>query len=101
MFGDRVYANEELVAELGAAFLCAALGITPEIREDHAAYIGDWLAILKEDNRAIFRAAAHAQRAADFLTGLQQKPPEPPSGLLDSKNHNSCRDRQISGLNYV
>jgi antirestriction protein ArdC len=76
-FGDRVYAYEELVAELGAAFLSATLGITPEIREDHAAYIGDWLAIMKEDNRAIFRAAAHAQRAADFLTGLQPKPPEP------------------------
>jgi antirestriction protein ArdC len=76
-FGDRIYATEELVAELGAAFLCAMLGITPEIREDHAAYIGNWLAILKEDNRAIFRAAAHAQRAADFLNGLQPKPPEP------------------------
>ena len=74
MFGDKVYANEELVAELGAAFLCASLGITPEIREDHAAYIGDWLSIMKEDNRAIFRAAAHGQRAADFLNGLQPKP---------------------------
>jgi antirestriction protein ArdC len=74
-FGDRIYANEELVAELGAAFLCASLGITPEIRQDHAAYIGDWLAILKEDNRAIFRAAAHAQRAADFLNELQMKRP--------------------------
>jgi antirestriction protein ArdC len=77
-FGDRVYANEELVAELGAAFLCATLGITPEIRQDHAAYVGDWLAILKEDNRAIFRAAAHAQRAADFLNGLQTAPPSQP-----------------------
>jgi antirestriction protein ArdC len=76
-FGDRIYANEELVAELGAAFLCASLVITPEIRQDHAAYIGDWLAIMKEDNRAIFRAAAHAQRAADFLNGLQPKSPEP------------------------
>ena len=81
-FGDRVYANEELVAELGAAFLCASLGITPEIRQDHAAYIGDWLAIMKEDNRAIFRAAAHAQRAADFLNGLQpQSPDRQPRGL--------------------
>jgi antirestriction protein ArdC len=77
MFGDRAYANEELVAELGAAFLCATLGITPEIREDRAAYIGDWLAILKEDNRAIFRAAAHAQRAADFLSSFQSPQPGP------------------------
>jgi antirestriction protein ArdC len=73
-FGDAAYAFEELVAELGAAFLCAELGITPEIREDHAAYIGHWLQILKEENRAIFRAAAHAQRAADFLKALQPKP---------------------------
>lgn len=71
-FGDRAYAFEELVAELGAAFLCADLGITPEPREDHAAYLASWLEVLKEDKRAIFSAAAHAQRAADFLHGLQQ-----------------------------
>jgi antirestriction protein ArdC len=70
-FGDQGYAREELVAELGAAFLCADLGITPEIRDDHAAYLGHWLSVLKEDKRAIFSAAAHAQRAADFLQGLQ------------------------------
>lgn len=70
-FGDAGYAREELVAELGAAFLCADLGITPEIREDHAAYLGHWLNVLKEDKRAIFSAAAHAQRAADYLCGLQ------------------------------
>lgn len=70
-FGDTGYAREELVAELGAAFLCADIGITPEIRADHADYIGHWLQVLKEDKRAIFSAAAHAQRAADFLTGLQ------------------------------
>lgn len=70
-FGDAGYAREELVAELGAAFLCADLGITPEIREDHAAYLGHWLQVLKEDKRAIFSAAAHAQRAADYLCSLQ------------------------------
>lgn len=69
-FGDHAYAFEELVAELGAAFLCAALGVTPEPREDHAAYLAHWLDVLKEDKRAIFSAAAHAQRAADFLHGL-------------------------------
>ena len=72
-FGDEGYAREELVAELGAAFLCADLGITPEIRDDHAAYLGHWLKVLKEDKRAIFSAAAHAQRAADYLCGLQPK----------------------------
>jgi len=66
---DEGYAMEELVAELGAAFLSADLGITPEIREDHAAYIGSWLEVLKGDKRAIFHAAAHAQRAVDYLTG--------------------------------
>jgi antirestriction protein ArdC len=70
-FGDTGYAREELVAELGAAFLCADLGITPDIRDDHAAYLGHWLNVLKEDKRAIFSAAAHAQRAADYLNGLQ------------------------------
>ncbi|MDE1152821.1 MAG: zincin-like metallopeptidase domain-containing protein [Micavibrio sp.] len=71
-FGDNGYAREELVAELGAAFLSADLGITPEIREDHAAYLAHWLKALKEDSRAIFSAAAHAQRAADFLQSLQR-----------------------------
>jgi antirestriction protein ArdC len=71
-FGDAGYAREELVAELGAAFLCAETGITPEIRADHADYIGNWLNVLKEDKRAIFSAAAHAQRAADFLQNLQR-----------------------------
>lgn len=70
-FGDEGYAREELVAEIGAAFLCCDLGITPEPRADHAAYLDHWLKVLKDDKRAIFRAAAHAQRAVDFLHGLQ------------------------------
>ncbi len=70
-WGDEGYAMEELVAELGSAFLSADLDLTPEPREDHAAYIGSWLKVLKNDKRAIFMAAAHAQRAADFLHGLQ------------------------------
>lgn len=71
-FGDDGYAREELVAELGAAFLCADLGLALEDRADHAGYIGHWLAVLKEDKRAIFTAAAHAQRAADYLHGLDR-----------------------------
>ena len=70
-WGDEGYAREELVAELGAAFLCADLELTPEVREDHAAYIATWLTVLKNDNRAIFQAAAHAQRAVDYLHKLQ------------------------------
>ena len=70
-FADAGYAMEELVAEIGAAFLCADLGITPETRDDHAAYIASWLKVLKDDKRAIFTAASHAQKAADYLHGLQ------------------------------
>ncbi len=66
-YGDEGYAKEELVAELGAAFLCADLEITLEARDDHASYIASWLKALKDDKRAIFHAAAHAQRAVDFL----------------------------------
>lgn len=64
-FGSKDYAREELVAELGSAFLCAALGIQPTVR--HADYLGAWLAVLKEDSRAIFRAASQASKAADWL----------------------------------
>jgi antirestriction protein ArdC len=70
-FGDEGYAMEELVAELGAAFVCADLALTPAPREEHAAYIGSWLKALKDDKRAIFSAAAYAQRAADYLASLQ------------------------------
>lgn len=64
-FGSKDYAREELVAEMGSAFLCAALGIAPTVR--HADYIGSWLEVLREDSRAIFRAASAAAKAADWL----------------------------------
>ena len=70
-WGDEGYAAEELVAELGSAFLAADLGLTPEPRDDHAAYIASWLKVLQNDKRAIFTAAAHAERAAGYLHGLQ------------------------------
>jgi antirestriction protein ArdC len=73
-WGDEGYAIEELVAELGSAFLCADLNITPEVRDDHAAYIGHWLKVLKDDKRAIFSAASHASKAVEFLHGLQPQP---------------------------
>jgi len=72
-WGDEGYAAEELVAELGSAFLCADLGLTLEPRADHASYVENWLRVLKNDKRAIFTAAAHAERAAAFLHGLQPK----------------------------
>ncbi len=66
-------AREELIAELGSCFLCADLGIAPELdpRPDHASYLQSWLKVLADDKRAIFQAAAHAQRAAAFLHALQ------------------------------
>lgn len=64
-FGSKKYAQEELVAELGAAFLCASLGIVPTVR--HADYVASWLDVLREDNRAIIRAASTASKAADYL----------------------------------
>jgi antirestriction protein ArdC len=73
-WGDAGYAMEELCAELGAAFLSADLQITPEVREDHAAYIESWLKVLQDDKRAVFSAASHASKAVDFLHGLQPQP---------------------------
>ncbi|MFZ1005537.1 MAG: zincin-like metallopeptidase domain-containing protein [Candidatus Sulfotelmatobacter sp.] len=70
-WGDEGYAMEELVAELGSAFLCADLRITPEVRDDHASYIQKWLTVLRDDKRAIFSAASHASKAVEFLHGLQ------------------------------
>ena len=58
---------EELVAELGSAFLCADLQITPDVREDHASYIESWLKVLKKDKKAIFSAASHTSKAAEYL----------------------------------
>jgi antirestriction protein ArdC len=64
-YGDQAYAFEELVAEMGAAFLCASVGIPYATR--HSNYIGDWIQVLKDHKRAIFTAAAKAQAAMDFI----------------------------------
>lgn len=67
-FGSEAYAAEELIAEMGAAFLAARLGVEPMIREDHAGYLASWLCALREDKRAIFTAAAAAERASEWLS---------------------------------
>ncbi|MCA1537706.1 DUF1738 domain-containing protein [Bradyrhizobium sp. NBAIM03] len=67
-FGTKKYAFEELIAEMNAAFCCASLGIVPTVR--HADYIGSWLEVLREDNRAVIRAASQASRAADWILGF-------------------------------
>lgn len=69
-FGDSAYAREELVAEMASAFVCASLDIVPTVR--HADYIGSWLEVLKTDNKAIFTAASHASKAADFILSRAQ-----------------------------
>lgn len=80
-FGDEAYSFEELVAELGAAFLCATLGLENEPREDHASYLAHWLKVLKADKHAIFTAASQAQKAVDFIIG-QTEGTEEDSELL-------------------
>lgn len=72
-WGDEGYAMEELVAELSAAFLSSDLALAQTVRTDHADYIASWIKVLNDDKRAIFTASAHAQRAADFLNGLQDQ----------------------------
>jgi antirestriction protein ArdC len=67
-FGSRNYAGEELIAELGAAFLCAEFGFDGDLR--HAGYIGHWIELLKADTRAFFTACSKAQAAADYLRSL-------------------------------
>ena len=67
-FGSQIYAREELCAELASAFCCASLGIKPTVR--HADYVGSWLEVLRQDNRAIFRAASQASKAADWMLGF-------------------------------
>ncbi|UFW46458.1 MULTISPECIES: ArdC family protein [Bradyrhizobium] len=76
-YGTKKYAFEELVAELSSAFSCASLGIVPTVR--HADYIGSWLDVLREDNRAIVRAASQASKAADYLLGFVPGSIEPAS----------------------
>ena len=67
-FGSRNYAGEELIAELGAAFLCAEFGFDGDLR--HAAYIDHWIELLNADKRAFFTACSQASKAADYLRGL-------------------------------
>jgi len=86
-WGDEGYAKEELVAELASAFLCADLNLTPQTREDHAGYIASWLTVLKNDKRTIFNAAAHAQKAVDYLHGLQHEISEPLPSIGEMAAH--------------
>lgn len=71
VFGDATYAFEELIAEMGSAFLCADLGLAIEPRADNIAYVANWLTVLKGDKKAIFTASSAATKAADYLHAAQ------------------------------
>ena len=74
-FGDAVYSKEELIAEMGAAFLCAHANIAPVILQNSASYIAGWLTKLRSDKKLVIQAAAAAQRATDHIMGLTPQPP--------------------------
>ncbi|MFL6833109.1 MAG: ArdC family protein [Xanthobacteraceae bacterium] len=90
-FGSKKYAQEELVAEIISAFVCASLGIVPTVR--HADYIGSWLEILREDDRAIVRAARAASKAADYLLAFRPESNEPVEAV-ELSDHLVVSDRQ-------
>jgi antirestriction protein ArdC len=79
-FGSQSYSKEELVAEMGAAFLCGRAGIGERTIDNSAAYVASWLQRLKDDARLVVQAAAQAQRAADFILGRQYGAEESEAG---------------------
>ena len=80
-YGSHAYAREELVAEMASAFVCASLSITPTVR--HADYLGSWLEVLTEDNRAIFNAASLASKAADFILAFENAAPHADASAME------------------
>lgn len=83
-FASKLYAKEELVAEMAGAFVCASLGIVPTVK--HADYIGSWLDVLREDNRAIVRAASAATKAADYLLAFSANAPVVEVPMVEAMN---------------
>jgi antirestriction protein ArdC len=95
-FGTKAYAAEELVAELSAAFSCAHLGITGELR--HAEYIANWITLLKDDQRAIFTAASLASKAADYLRTFSEPEEDPQLTLFELQDDiRPVSERAIAG----
>ena len=70
-WGNPNYAKEELVAEIGSAFLCQLLGVEKQVRKDHAQYLNNWISIIQDDKKAMISAFSQAQKAVDFLQNLQ------------------------------
>lgn len=81
-FGEAAYAIEELVAEIGSAFVSAMCGL--EGRLQHASYVAEWIKVLKADKRAVFTAAGKAQQAADFIEGLAKPEPREPAEMAEA-----------------
>ena len=77
--GTKLYAREELCAEMTTAFICAALGVLPTVR--HADYIGSWLTVLKDDKRFVFKAASLASKAADYILAFENPTADTPQAL--------------------
>ena len=91
--GSKAYAREELVAEMAGAFVCASLNIVPTVR--HADYVGEWLTILREDSRAIFRAASAASKAADYLLAFRPAAEARQDADLSTADSNQVRQTEI------
>jgi antirestriction protein ArdC len=89
--GSKKYAQEELVAEITSTFVCASLGIVPTVR--HADYIGSWLEVVREDDRAIVRAASAASKAADYLLAFRHESNESVEAV-ELSDHLVVSDRQ-------
>ena len=95
-FGSVLYAKEELIAEMTSAFVCASLGIVPTVR--HADYIGSWLEVLRDDDRAIVRAASAASKAADYLLAFRLDSNEPVEVAQASDNLLVSDSQAICGV---
>ena len=81
-FGEAAYAMEELIAEIGSAFICAACRLDGKLQ--HASYVASWIQVLKSDKRAVFTAAAKAQQAADYVEGLAKPAPKQPAEMAEA-----------------
>jgi antirestriction protein ArdC len=95
-FGSALYAKEELIAEMTSAFVCASLGIVPTVR--HADYIGSWLEILRDDDRAIVRAASAASKAADYLLAFQPETDQPVEAVQAFDNLRVGASQEMLGV---
>jgi antirestriction protein ArdC len=76
MFGSHEYSREELIAEMGAAFLCGTAEIEATTLHDSSAYLASWIKVLKGDSRLAITAAAQAQKSADYVLGREHSDTE-------------------------